>query len=81
MEINHSTKKRYESAMKPDSCPACGSNKIASFMYGKPSSSERLKQKVAEGKIVFGGCCINVDNPTWKCMSCCTKIYHNKEKH
>jgi hypothetical protein len=80
MKINHSTNKRYESAVKPDSCPACGSNKIASIMYGKPSSSERLKQKVAEGKVVFGGCCIGIDIPTWKCTSCNTDIYYNKMK-
>jgi hypothetical protein len=77
MEHNYSRNIRYESVEKPDSCPACGSDKIAQIMYGKPSSSEQLKQKLKERKIVLGGCCITADDPSWKCLKCSTNIYRH----
>jgi hypothetical protein len=78
MELNYSKSIRYESVEKPDSCPACGSDKISQIMYGKPSSSELLKQKLEEGKIVFGGCRVTGDDPSWKCFKCSTNIYRHR---
>jgi rubredoxin len=78
MQRNNSTKKRYESIEQPDSCPACGSNRIARIVYGLPSSSPRLMERVEKGEIVFGGCCITRDDPSWNCPDCNAKIYRHK---
>jgi len=75
MQKDNSTKKRYESVEQPDSCPACGSNRVARILYGKPSHRPQLMEKVREGKIVFGGCIIDRDNPSWKCLACATNIH------
>jgi hypothetical protein len=72
---------RYESVEEPESCPRCRSKRIARFMYGKPSRSLQLQQKIKEGKIVLGGCCIGGDIPTWKCMDCKLDIYYHKEQN
>jgi len=54
---------RYDSTRKPRRCPACGSKRIASIMYGYPLFSEELEQKLEAGKITLGGCCISDDDP------------------
>jgi primosomal protein N' len=66
---------RYESAHKPKSCPACGSKRIASIMYGYPLFSEELEQKLEAGEIALGGCCISDDDPVWEFADCKAPIY------
>jgi hypothetical protein len=58
---------------KPRQCPACKSKKVASIMYGYPSSKafEQAEQKM----IVFGGCCISDCDPSWQCLDCQVEIY------
>jgi len=68
---------RYESAKKPQSCPACGSKRIAEILYGMPVYSSKLQKEEKEGKIVIGGCCITDDDPTWQCQKCSIDIYRN----
>jgi hypothetical protein len=53
MESNNSNKIKYESVSRPDSCPACGSNRIAGILYGLPAKSQQLTQDVKDGKIVL----------------------------
>jgi hypothetical protein len=69
---------KYKSAKKPDKCPECGSDKIASILYGLPAFSPSLKEKIKDDKIVLGGCCITNDDPTWKCVDCNTLIFKLK---
>lgn len=41
-------------------CPRCGSTDTARYIYGYPVFNERMQKKLNEGKIVLGGCLINV---------------------
>ena len=69
---------KYKSAKNPEKCPECGSDKIASILYGLPAFSDSLRQKIKDGKIVLGGCCVTDDDPAWRCTSCNTVIYKLK---
>lgn len=40
---------------KPRKCPACGSLRVASILYGYPAYSEELKRKIELGRIVLVG--------------------------
>jgi hypothetical protein len=51
-------------------CPLCGSNHVASILYGLPDDSEELKRDVNAKKIVLGGCVITDDDPQWHCNEC-----------
>jgi len=55
---------------KPRKCPACGSKKIASIIYGFPSKD--MQKDVESGKYVLGGCCVSGDDPSWKCIGLLT---------
>lgn len=57
---------------KPDSCPSCGSSRIATIVYGEPDGSPEFMEKLRSGEIVTGGCVISVggDNPSWQCLDC-----------
>jgi hypothetical protein len=55
---------------KPNICPICGSDKIASFLYGLPVFSEYLKKELNEGTIKLGGCCVSDDDPLFRCLDC-----------
>ena len=66
---------KYKSVKKPDKCPNCGSDKIASILYGLPFFSRSLEQEIRDHKIVLGGCCVSNDSPTWKCIDCGVVIH------
>jgi len=66
---------KYKSANKPKKCPACGSAKIATILYGLPVFTPGLNKELDEGKTVLGGCVITGDDPTWKCIDCGAYIY------
>lgn len=61
---------------KPDSCPQCGSSKIADILYGYPHFGEELDRDIAAGKIVLGGC-IHYEgaSPEWRCTMCGFDFY------
>ena len=61
---------RYSSRHQPAQCPACGSPRIATILYGLPS--EPVED---EEQFVLGGCCITGFDPTWRCLECSTRIY------
>jgi hypothetical protein len=69
---------KYKSAKKPEKCPECGSEKIGDILYGLPSFTPALKQRIKENKVVLGGCCVTGNDPVWKCTSCNTVIYRMK---
>ena len=52
------------------SCPKCGSKSIASILWGRPVWTEELESQLEEGSVVLGGCCIEGDDPCWKCRTC-----------
>ena len=47
------------------SCPKCKSNMI---VYGYPS--DELQDDASRGKVKWGGCLIEPDNPEYQCKSC-----------
>jgi hypothetical protein len=55
---------------KPDQCPECSSNEVASILYGFPDFSEDLERSLESGEIVLGGCTISDDDPVWHCVEC-----------
>jgi hypothetical protein len=69
---------KYKSVKNPRKCPKCGSDKIANIMYGLPNNSPSLQQEIRENKIVFGGCCITENDPSWKCVDRKTVFYRNR---
>ena len=67
---------RITSKRKPEKCTVCGSAKIARIQYGLVlDDSIELNKDIDEGKVVLGGCCITLDDPSWECIYCRTKIY------
>ena len=39
-------------------CPYCGSRNTARIFYGMPSMNLQLMEKIENGKVCIGGCCI-----------------------
>ncbi|RMG53061.1 MAG: hypothetical protein D6723_07730 [Acidobacteria bacterium] len=69
-----------ESKRKPRKCPVCGSSRIARILYGLPPPDlpEKLKNDLDAGRIVFGGCIVFGDDPTWQCVNCGTSIFRKR---
>jgi len=53
---------------RPNKCPSCKSEKVIRIVYGLPDA-DAIK-KAEEGLIALGGCCVDDDNPRWKCNAC-----------
>jgi hypothetical protein len=66
---------RYESTLKPEKCPKCGSARVADILFGYPAFSPKLEADLKEGRISLGGCCISGADPQWQCVECETVIY------
>lgn len=67
---------RYEAREKPEKCPACGGDRIATFAYGLIDMSvEMYNMEVPGGPFVLGGCCITDDSPIWSCLQCGIEIH------
>lgn len=65
---------------KPRKCPRCGAASVASIMFGMPVMAPELEQKIEEGRIVLGGCCMEALSPMWRCTACKTDIYHERDR-
>jgi hypothetical protein len=59
---------KLSSSTKPATCPTCGSDSIATIMYGYPSSIDT--DAIARGEIILGGCTVHDESPSWKCNAC-----------
>lgn len=55
---------------QPIICPRCGSTDIAQIQYGRPSFTEELKQGLADGSKILGGCYITEKSPRYQCNHC-----------
>ncbi|MCB9211234.1 MAG: hypothetical protein H6609_17840 [Ignavibacteriales bacterium] len=66
--------------MKIKNCPNCNSPRIATIQYGYPRFSKELEQDLADGKIVFGGCCVTDNDPDYKCLDCNALIFSKSGK-
>jgi len=65
---------------KPDTCPECGSKKVASIFYGLPMFNEELERRLSTGEIVLGGCCVCEDDPIWQCLECQDSFGHQTDR-
>ena len=63
---------------KPESCPACGSVRVAEIMYGFPGPG--MIEDAATGDTVLGGCCVSDFDPEWRCLDCEISIYPERLK-
>jgi hypothetical protein len=66
---------KYYSVEKPEKCPACGSLRIVTFLYGEPAFSKELMAEINVGKVMLGGCCIAGYDPDWECLDCKAEIF------
>ena len=63
---------------KPMTCPSCNGKNIAVILWGYPLETADLTKAVEEKKIVFGGCCVSENDPTWECADCYAQIWSSK---
>jgi hypothetical protein len=49
-------------------CTTCKDNKGVQIIYGRADRS--MKQRAASGKIVLGGCVMELKSPTHACVLC-----------
>jgi rubrerythrin len=49
-------------------CPNCGMSSGVQIMYGFPSHMGF--RSMGRGEVRSGGCCIDLNNPTWACKEC-----------
>ena len=66
---------RWAAEGRPQSCPACGSPRIARILYGLPDFSKDLEEALSEGTVTLGGCVVTGDDPEWECLACGQKIH------
>jgi hypothetical protein len=53
---------------RPSNCPQCGAEVVKSIRYGL--SMEEDPTPAEERDYVLGGCCIDLDSPSWNCGAC-----------
>ena len=66
---------KLTSEKKPRNCPKCGSEKIATILYGLPNLTPETQKAFDDGRLVSGGCEISGDDPAWQCTECGAEIY------
>lgn len=69
-EANHTALDNSFDFDSVSACPACGSNNVAIYVYGKPQLSRRMVEGLESGKIISGGCMIRKTAPKWHCRHC-----------
>ena len=57
---------------KPETCPECGSKRIADIIYGLPAFTPEQIEQWRRGEIRFGGCVIGpgFSDAKWECADC-----------
>ena len=51
-------------------CPKCGSLSAARIMYGLPHYCKELREALGTGRLVLGGCVVELESPAWRCNAC-----------
>jgi hypothetical protein len=59
---------------RPQSCPACGSPRIARILYGLTEFDKELEEALSKGTVMLGGCVVTGDDPEWECLGCGQRI-------
>lgn len=60
---------------KPRRCPACGSARVATILWGLPAGSPALDRDLEAGRVALGGCCVGDDDPAWACADCGAEVH------
>lgn len=71
MAFSQQPKSRMDRKVMPkkvSTCPKCQSKNIAAIVFGFPSPE--MIEGEDKGDIVLGGCCVEVDDPEWRCKDC-----------
>ena len=55
---------------KKITCPYCGSERIAEYLYGLYGDDDELEQQEADGKVILAGCVVMYDDPKYHCNDC-----------
>ena len=63
---------------RPALCPACKSRRIATIIWGMPSSE--VIPDLESGKVVCGGCCVSTVDPSWECLDCGIRVYAARKR-
>lgn len=61
-------------------CPKCGSENIASIMYGLPLMNDKLKERIDAGEIVLGGCVLHDYDSMNHCNKCKTSFGRRQQR-
>ena len=56
--------------MENNKCVFCGSERCAEILYGRIGETEQLREDLATGKVVLGGCMVYDGMPCWRCLDC-----------
>jgi hypothetical protein len=51
-------------------CPKCGSDKLASLLYGLPIEDDYLRELVRRKEVILMGCVVGQDDPQLQCLKC-----------
>lgn len=51
-------------------CPSCGSESIATILYGLPAMSKNLEKAIENREATLGGCLVHAEAPQWTCNRC-----------
>jgi hypothetical protein len=51
-------------------CPKCGSDKLASLLYGLPIEDDYLHERVRRREVILMGCTVGPDDPQLQCLEC-----------
>ena len=51
-------------------CPYCGSEHIATYLYGMMVPDDEIMQQASEGKVIPVGCIIPDNAPKYHCNDC-----------
>lgn len=74
-EPDHGAVGRFSSTPADDDvalpvCRACGSSRVAAYLYGEPRADPGLMARLRSGQVVLGGCIIDEDQPDYRCNEC-----------
>lgn len=61
-------------------CPKCGSDKIATVLYGLPDFTDELIAKMKAGDVVLNGCIIDRMPYRYECQECGIRFENEYER-
>jgi len=75
IDIDHTMK--MQAREKPQSCPWCGSKKIALLLRGMPVFLPELEHALDGGGIGIGNLKSDSEEPAWQCTECYAQFFRD----